>query len=264
MPTPLVNPPSGPPKLPIGPPLVTPGEHMQYKVSLQGVDIATYTFDVGEIQALSGKRVIVVQGHAKAIGLAAMLGGNVDDHFTSWLDVETGRSLRFAVDEYGTRTTDIEHTIVDLAGRKDDTIPVAFHVNNQPEQPEPQKVLVPEVWDYNAFLVVMRAWEAPKGTTLPMAVFRSRNLWHLDVKIHGTEKLLTELGEYPALRIDAHLYKLDRASGKDKGSDERDFSLWISNEGGRAPLRIDALTDYGSVKMEIVDYQPGNGEPLRK
>jgi hypothetical protein len=253
-----------PTKLPDGAPLVTPGERMQYRVSLQGVDIAQYNFEVGEVLDLNGKRAIVVQGHAKAVGLAQMLGGNVDDHFTSWLDIQTGRSLRFQVDEFASHAQDIEHTVIDLAGRKGDMVPATFHLNDKPPAPEPQKTSLAETWDFNAFLVAMRAWEGNPGTTVPIEVFRSRNLWHVDIKIHGRERLVTELGDLPALRIDAHLYKLDRAGQKDKGSDEREFSLWISDDDGRVPLQINAKTDYGDVKMQIVDYQPGTGERLRK
>ncbi|HEY0253900.1 MAG TPA: hypothetical protein VGC41_20360, partial [Kofleriaceae bacterium] len=32
----------------MGPPLVTPGEHMSYRLQLGGVDLATYDFAVGE------------------------------------------------------------------------------------------------------------------------------------------------------------------------------------------------------------------------
>ena len=36
------------------------------------------------------------------------------------------------------------------------------------------------------------------------------------------------------------------------GSEQRDFKMWISDDDGRVPLRIDANTDYGDLKMEIV------------
>jgi hypothetical protein len=94
-------------------------------------------------------------------------------------------------------------------------------------------------------------------------VFRSRFLWHVAMKIHGKEKLVTELGELPALRFDGHTYKVNRQGERDKESDERDFSIWISDDDGRVPLQVVAKTDYGDMKMQIVDYQPGAGKRLR-
>jgi hypothetical protein len=246
-----------------GPPLATPGEHMQYKLSLQGVELATYELGVGEITTLGDRRAIIVQGHAKVSGLAAFIA-TIDDRFTSWVDVVTGRPLRFQTDEYSSGSkTDIEHAVIDFAARTGDTVPVSFHVNDAAAHPEPQQVSRPVVWDYNAFLLALRGWEGPPGSALALEVFRSRWIWHVDVTIRGKEKLVTELGELPALRIEGRTYKLDRKGARVADSAERTFTMWISDDDGRVPLQIKATTDYGDLKMQIVDYQPGNGQRLR-
>ena len=263
------TPPDGAAKgeFPKGPPLVTPGERMQYKVALKGLELASYVISVGEIVDLEGKKTITVSGNAKLAGIAAWFGGKVDDTLTSWLDIETGRSRRFQVDEYGSRSEDIEHTIADIAKRDGATIPVMFHINNDPPTPEPQKAALPETWCMNSFLVALRSWEGPPGSVQNLEVFRSRNLWKMTVTIKGKTKISTDLPETPeigAIRFDAHVVKLDRDGGKFPDTDERDFSLWVSDDAGRVPLQINAKTDYGDVTMKIVDYQPGNGEPLRQ
>lgn len=248
---------------PKGPPLLTPGERMTYRVQLGGVELAQMTFGVGDISDVDGKRAIVVQGHAKSVGLANLVAA-IDDTFTSWIDIGTGRPLRFSVDEYATNSkTDVEHTVIDLANRTGDSVPIQFHVNDGTPADEPQQLGMPEAWDYNAFLVMLRAWEGPKGTAGSMEVFRSRYLWHVDMKIAGKGKLTTELGDLPALRFDGHAYKLDRTHKKFPDTDERDFSVWISDDDGRVPLMLVARTDYGDVKMAITDYQPGNGARLK-
>jgi hypothetical protein len=246
-----------------GPPLLTPGERMQYRVALKGLELATYTITVGDITELDGKKVITIVGNAKLSGIAAWFSQKIDDKFTSWIDITTGRSLRFQADEYGTGTSDIEHAIVDFTKRTPTSVPVTFHLNDQPEQPEPQ-ALSRETFDLNEFLVALRAWEGTAGTKQPLDIFRSRFLWRAEVTIKGKTKLDTEMGDLPALRFDAHLFKLDKKGGKFPDTDERDFSLWVSDDAGRVPLKIVAKTDYGDVEIKIVDYQAGNGEPLRK
>jgi hypothetical protein len=237
---------------------------MSYRVQLQGVELAAMTFEVGEVAEVAGKPAIVVQGHAKSVGLASMVA-KVDDTFTSWIDVATGRSRRFETTEYATGSkTDIEHTTIDIAGRTDAGIPISSHDNDNPATAEIQKASMPEVWDYNTYMIALRSWEAAPGAAITIEVFRSRYLWHVDIKIGKKQRLTTELGDFPALRFDAHAYKLDRAGGKYPNSDERDFSIWISDDDGRVPLKLVARTDYGDVKMEIVDYQPGTGQRLRK
>lgn len=249
-------------RLPDGPPLVTPGEHMQYKLALQGVELAVYDLAVGDTTQIDGKQAVLVQSHAKTVGLGALV--KVDDYFWSYIDVATGRPLRWASDEYTADGSHKEKTNAELATRDGATVPVMFHLDEQAPQPEPQHLTQPDVWDMNSFMVALRSWEGAPGTSLVAEVFRSRFMWHVDIQIHGKEQLTTELGDLPALRIDARTYKLERDGSRAAGNDERQFSFWISDDDGRVPLQITARTDYGDIKMTILDYQPGNGQRLRK
>lgn len=239
---------------------------MTYKLVLQGVELAAFQLAVGEVQDLAGARVVVVEAHARSVGIVEWLA-RIDDRFTSWIDVETGRSRRFQTDEYETNSkTNVEHVVADLASREGDRVPVTFALNDAPPSPEPQKVSKPDVWDYNAFLVALRAWEQPPGSNINVEVFRSRYLWNIDMKITGRETIQTDLpdlGEVSALRFDARLYRLTRDGARDTSSDERNLSIWISDDDGRVPLRTVARTDYGDIRMDIVDYHPGNGQRLR-
>jgi hypothetical protein len=247
----------------LGPPLVTPGEHMSYRLQLQGMQLATYDFAIGEITDVNGKKAIVVQSHAKATGLAQMVA-KVDDFFTSWIDVETGRPLRWTTDEYATKGSDKERTDARFFERTANSVPIDFHLNDQPPVPEPQTVSLADVWDYNAYLVALRTWEAPPGSTISSEVLRSRFMWHVDITVKGKTKIKTALGELPAIQLDAHTYKVDRHDRKATDSEERDFSVWISDDDDRVPLQTVANTDYGDVKLEITDYTPGTGKRLRQ
>ena len=255
-------------RLPEGAPLVATGEHMTYKLSLMGAELATFELGVGDQTSVAGKPAIVVQSHAKVSGIgelaASAAGIHVDDTFSSWVDIATGRPLRWYCDEYATKSTDKERTEVKLAERSGDMVPIEFHVNDDPAKPEPQKVSMPDTWDYNAFLVALRSWEGALGSTVSAEVFRSRFLWHVDMKIRGKEQLHTALGDFPALRLDGHTYRLDRNGGKSAGNDERDFAIWISDDDARVPLRVVTKTDYGDVELQIVDYQPGTAARLRQ
>ena len=247
-----------PGKLPAGPPLATPGEHMTYKLSLQGLDLATYDFAIGGTVTLDGRRAIVVQSHAKAVGLVKVVA-NIDDTFTSWIDAQTGRPLRWMADEYATNGKDKERTEADFDKRTGNVVPVAFHLNDDPPHPEPQTVTLPEVWDYNAFLIALRSWEGPRGTTVTADVMRSRYMWHVVMTIGDKEPIVTALGKLPALRLDGDTYRLRRDATRSPDADERHFSVWISDDQGRVPLQVKARTDYGDITMELTDYQPGGG-----
>lgn len=249
-------------KLPDGPPLVTPGERMSYRLVLGDVELATYDINVGEIGEVAGKQAVPVQSHAKAVGFVSHVT-NLDDVFTSWIDVKTGRPLLWTVNEFAVKGNDKERTEARLAERDGNQVPMTFHLNDDAPQPEPQTVSMEDVWDYNAFLIAMRSWDAPVGSTVSAEVLRSRYLWHVDLKVHSRETIGTALGDLPAIRIDGRTYKLMRNGKRHPTTDERSFSLWISDDDGRVPLLNDARTDYGAIKMEITEYSPGNGARLR-
>jgi len=141
-------------------------------------------------------------------------------------------------------------------------IPVDVWVNDKPLK-ESQKVTLKDVWDYNAFLIALRAWEAPRGSSSEAEVFRSRYMWHTKATIASKENLTTELGDFPTLKIDGVSYRVNRNGSRDTSLEEREFTLWISDDAARVPLQMVAHTDYGEVTLSIVDYQPGNGAPLR-
>jgi hypothetical protein len=225
------------------------------------MSLATYDLGVGEVADLDGKQAIIVQGHAKSTGFAALVK-NVDDVYTSWLDVTTGRSLRWVVDEQTSDGASRERTDAHLATRAENTIPVDVWVDGK-QLSEPQKVTLPDVWDYNALLIALRAWEAPRGSSVEAEVFRSRYMWHTKVTVAGKETLATELGDFPTLRIEGTSYRVNRDGTRDTSLEPRDFTLWISDDAARVPLQTVAHTDYGEVTLAIVDYQPGSGAQLR-
>lgn len=249
-------------KLPDGPPYVTPGERISYKLSLGGMNLASYDVGAGEVQELDGHKAVVVQSHAKSQGLVSMVA-NLDTTFTSWIDAETGRPLRWTVVERNVEGQIIEGADARLTERKGDQLPVDVVVLGKPPAVEMQKVTMPDVWDYNALVIAFRAWEAKKGSRTDIEVLRSMYLWHVTVIVRGEENVVTELGDFPAVRIDGLSYRLKRDGTRDTGAPERNFSLWISNDDGRVPLQSSAETDYGDIKMTLVDYQPGNGNRLR-
>ncbi|HEY5945189.1 MAG TPA: DUF3108 domain-containing protein [Kofleriaceae bacterium] len=256
------TPPVAADKLPEAAPFVTPGEHMSYRLALGEMELATYDLAVGDVTEIAGRRAVVVQSHAKAVGLVKVVA-NIDDTFTSWIDVANGRPLRWIVDEFAVKGSDKERTEARMYERTGNRVPIDFHINDEPPTPEPQTVSLPDTWDYNAFLIALRGWEAPPGSTVTAEVLRSRYLWNVKLTIRGRDKVVTELGEFPALRFDGHTYKLRRDGQRLQGTDERDFSIWISDDADRVPLQTVARTDYGDIKMTIVEYTPGTGSRLR-
>ncbi len=249
--------------LPIAPPVATPGERISYRLTLKNVEVGVFQLAVGDVSDLDGTPAVVVEARAKSSGLAALVA-TIDDSFTSWIDVKTGRPRRFEVWEHVARNSpDRDHVIVDFAARAGNAVPVHYALNDAPLKTVQQKVSMPDVWDYNAFLLACRGWEGDPGSTTTLEVFRSRYVWRMTITMGKRTTLVTELGELPVIRFDAKTTKLDRSGVPWAGQPERVFTMWISDDHDRVPLKLDADSDLGALAMDIVDYQPGSGVRLR-
>jgi len=113
--------------------------------------------------------------------------------------------------------------------------------------------------DLHSMLIALRGWDAPPGTKTTLDVFRSRYVWRSQLVVGGYETVVTRLGALPCVRLDGISRRLTRAGEIDGRSDTRHFSMWITDDGDRVPVLMVARTDFGNVRMEIVEYQSGSG-----
>jgi hypothetical protein len=254
----------GPPRLsselPSGAPHIAPGEHMSYRLSLKGVELAAYDMAVGDVGAVSGHRAIAVQSRARAVGFVKAVT-NVDDTFTSMIDMTNGHPLVWTSDELEKSGEHKEKTEARIVDRIGDSVPITFRIDDGAVTPETQHVTMPDVWDFNALLVALRSWDAAPGSTVKIECFRSRYLWSVTMTARDVETITTglaDLGEVKARRFDGHAFKLQRDGVRLPNSEERDLSIWISSDADRVPLEMKSETDYGDIDMTIIDYAPGS------
>ncbi len=86
---------------------------------------------------------------------------------------------------------------------------------------------------------------------------RSRFVWRVDVVVAGHGNLVTALGELPVVRFEGEGVRLLRDGTVDPTSDRRRFSIWISDDGDRVPVKLAGHTDYGDVLLLLAAYTPG-------
>ena len=116
--------------------------------------------------------------------------------------------------------------------------------------------------DFQTFFLILRGWDAPVGATLTSDVLRSRYIWRTQLVVGGYENIETDLGQLPAVRFDGVSRRLTRQGEIDPKKGDRHYSIWVSDDADRVPLRLVAKTDYGDIKMEIIDYVAGKGKRL--
>jgi hypothetical protein len=240
-------------------PFVAPGERMSYRLTMHDLEVATFTIVIGEVAELEGRKVVVVQSGVQSSSLASLVK-KVEDNFTSWIDVATTRPVLFRSAELATADDPtIEATDSEAGTIADGGFTVRVTRDGVDQSVDKQVIGELPLFDLNGFLIALRTWEVPPGTVGRADVIRSRFLWRTEVTMVGFENVVTELGELPALRIDGISQRIGRDGQLDPRSDRRKYSLWISDDADRVPLAIVARTDYGDLRMDIVEYTAGTG-----
>ncbi len=236
------------------PPLASPGERMVYKVTLHGFELAEYTIQVGEGSMLDGTEVVLVQSSARTTKVAAMLKP-IEDVFTSWISRNDGRSVMFVSSERASKDDDRkEITEARLsAGQVDITV-----ARGDDRVEEQQTIGGHGGHDLNSFLVFLRGWDAEPGAHLDADIVRSRYVWRVRMTVFGYENLTTTLGNLPTARYDGSGVRLARDGNVDPTSDTRRFSIWLTDDADRVPVKLVAKTDYGDILMELMSYSPGS------
>jgi hypothetical protein len=244
------------------PPFVTPGERMTFNASIHGIDLATFGIGVGDVTEVDGKQVVPVQAGVQSSSIVSLMR-KIDDTFTTWIDVKTGRPVTFKGHELGGMDDPvIEDTDVDFSTAGTGEVKVALTRADTGSTIEVQQKTTEDLLDFQTFFLAMRSWDAPVGATMTADVLRSRYMWRTQLTVGGYENIVTQLGSLPAVRFDGVSRRLSREGEIDMSQGDRHYSIWVSDDADRVPLLLVAKTDYGDVKMEITDYTAGKGQRL--
>lgn len=233
--------------------MASPGELMLYRVAIHGFELAEYSIAVGEPTSVDGNEVVVVQSHARTTKLAARLK-RIDDLFTSWIGRNDGRSVRFVSSERASKDDDRK----EVTEARTASGTVALHVTRGDEiLDETQAIAGHGGHDLNSFLIFLRGWDAEPGAHMDADVVRSRYVWRVRVTVNKYENLSTVIGNLQVVRYDGEAVRLVRDGTIDPASDTRRFSIWLTDDADRVPVKLLAKTDYGDVVMELLTYRPG-------
>ena len=111
-------------------------------------------------------------------------------------------------------------------------------------------------WAEGAF-AAMRVWPAELGSTRTLWVLGGRHIWKAELKVADREVIGTALGNLAALRFEGVSTRARPDMSMEPNRPPRTFSVWVSDDADRVPLKIVAHTELGDVTIDLVDYQPG-------
>jgi hypothetical protein len=226
-----------------------PGESMAFDVKLAGVVAGEAQLAVGDIGEFEGHRVLVVKSRAQTVGAAAWIK-KVIDEATTTIDLETGRPLALeTLVEIGDRK--VRATARFVGDRADVT-----YTRDEQDKPHTMRVDFGTalVHDAHSAMAQLRGWKAPPGTMQTVYVVGGRRLWRADVRYAGAVTIGSALGNRRAIRYDGASYRARPDLTVESDKPARTFSVWLSDDADRVPLRVTASTELGEIEIELTEY----------
>jgi hypothetical protein len=78
--------------------------------------------------------------------------------------------------------------------------------------------------------------------------------WRVDVKFAGVETIGSALGNLRAVHCTGASYRARPNFAVESGTPTRTFSVWLSDDADRVPLKMSAATELGEVTMTLTEY----------
>jgi hypothetical protein len=229
---------------------------MRFELSLRGILGGEAAVAVGQAGRLDGKRAVIVSSRVESAGVVAMFR-QVRDEVTTSVHLDTGLPLSHSAHVlFGDKESFIETR---FAGGQSGAFDVEVR-SKRASGEELRRVLhqaMPEgqaAFDPHTVIGALRAWKPEEGQHSYFFVLVGRHLWQNTIRLTGRERMRTRLGQFDALRIDGVAQRLTRELREDRSKPARYYTMWISDDESRLPIRIKGKTEYGEVQAELVEY----------
>ncbi len=230
-----------------------PGETMSFDISLRGVLGGTAVLGVGEPGIIDGRSAVVIQSLVQSAGLLVAIK-EVRDQIFTWVDLDDGVVLKHeAESKFGKKEASIR---TNLGGGEAGPFSIDYKPRNGKMQRAVQRLPADAyAFDAHAVLGRLRAWDPEDGDEQSFFLLSGRRLWRSSMRVGAHETITTAMGRRPAIRIDGVAQRMTRGLGDLKKKKPRNYSVWISDDASRLPLLVMAKTEYGDLRLELVEYR---------
>jgi hypothetical protein len=227
-----------------------PGETFTFKFSVGPLEGGRARMAIGKPVAHKGKRVLWVHGQAETTAFVKLLA-RINDEYK--LAVDTANLLPVSVSETerGMRERRI-NTLVD--GR---TADIDFWAPER--QQRGRRVLPRVVRDPLSGLFALRALALPDNQRIDLDVLDGAALWRCALTVHRGQTIRLESDKdgapkHNAIRIDGVTTRIDDGGRPIKQIRSRTITIWLTDDGDRVLLRLEADTDFGRCALELTSY----------
>ena len=243
--------PAGKPSAPAGEIGLNPGENMAFEVRIAGILAGEAQLAVGQLGDYEGHRAVVVKSRAATAGAAALVKHIVDEAMTV-IDMDTGRplALETLVEQGDSRIT--------ATAKFTGTVAEITYSRSEDKAKSPRTLRIDfgnvTLHDAHSAMAQLRGWRATPGTKRSVFVVGGRRLWRVDVTYIGEDTIGSAIGNRRAVHFTGESYRTKGDLSPETAKPSRTFSVWLSDDADRVPLRVTAHTELGDIVMELTEY----------
>ncbi len=230
------------------------GEALDVQLSLDGVSAGRGALRVGKRCLADSTLALPITVEGGSTGLISLLA-NAEAETLGLMDVDTSLPLESTWDV----TTGEKRSELQMDYR-----PGGYRVHQVKHEPgkDPKhsrrKVDLPiEQVPHDAHTLIgyLRRWEPADGERGYVYVTAGRALYRADLIFTGRDALVTPQGSQEAFRIDGVATRISEKTLKPIPKGERPFSMWISTDERRTPLRIVIETEVTKIEVDLLRYR---------
>jgi hypothetical protein len=204
-----------PPAVPLDRLHGNPGETMEFVVSLRGITVGRVLTAVGQPGWIDGRHALIVKSRATVEGMIAVFTEYIGE-LTTTLDLDRGVPIEMHKEEW----------IVFNGKRDHDEHHRTWHDNDS--------------HDPHSAAGVLRGWRSQPGDRGAVTMWFGGGT---SVEVLDAGRVVFPIGNRPAVRYEG------------KVGEDRRFTVWISDDEARVPLRMRAATKWGDISAELVHYE---------
>lgn len=227
-----------------------PGEMMRWRVSAHGFEAAEMVLVAGQPGEVEDRRAIIVRSRASTAGVLKLVK-EVTEEVTTWIDLDTCAPFyRESFEKEGKREVKVESRHEDAR--------ISYHARRSDGSDEKWDKPIPageHVHDSLSVLGMLRAWNPAEGARAYYYAVTDMIVNRHTATFAGYETVRTSLGSNPALRIRVEVYEASADGHVGQRLDDQRYTIWISNDSSRRPLRMDVPHRLGRLSLELVDYE---------
>ncbi len=135
--------------------------------------------------------------------------------------------------------------------------------NRTTKPPTPKTFDFPGLVDLHSALLLLRSQPLADGAVYRFVVYPATNGYVATITVAGHESVKVGAGSYRAIKLDLQLSKVNKERELEPHKKFRQASAWLSDDGDRLLLRIEARVFVGTVFVDLqsVEFTEAQAKP---